>query len=107
MNNYLLITWSFLYKAVTFQSLIIGVAGLIAIAVGWVLALGDVPPLRLTIPYLIGSALLTIYSLINWNLVFLILNGAATALSAMNLVRRVRKLNTNAKDHGKGNKFQD
>jgi hypothetical protein len=39
--------------------------------------------------------------------VFLILNGAATALSAMNLVRRVRKLNTNAKDHGKGNKFQD
>jgi hypothetical protein len=39
--------------------------------------------------------------------VFLILNGAATALSAMNLVRRVRELNTNAKDHGKSNQLQD
>ncbi|MCG2863503.1 MAG: hypothetical protein L7G98_02955 [Vulcanisaeta sp.] len=82
--------------------LIIGIAGLVAIAVGWALALGDVPPLRLTIPYLIGSALLTIYSLMSWDFVFLILNGAATVLSALNLVRGIRKLKVRPKNHGKG-----
>ena len=78
---------------------IVGILGLLFIAVGWVLALGDVPPLRLTIPYLIGSALLTVYSALNWNLVFLILNGAATILSAINLVRRIRMDKVNIKDH--------
>ncbi|WP_243671038.1 hypothetical protein [Vulcanisaeta sp. JCM 16161] len=81
-------------------TIIVGVLGLLFIAVGWVLALGDVPPLRLTIPYLIGSALLTAYSALNWNLIFLILNGAATILSAINLVRRIRMNKVNTKDHG-------
>ncbi len=40
-------------------TIIVGILGLLFIAVGWILALGDVPPLRLTIPYLVGSALLT------------------------------------------------
>ena len=80
-------------------AIIVGILGLLFIAVGWVLALGDVPPLRLTIPYLIGSALLTAYSALNWNLVFLILNGAATALSAINLIRRIRMDKINAKNH--------
>lgn len=78
---------------------IIGILGLVSIAVGWVLALGDVPPLRLTIPYLLGSTLLTIYSVLNWDVVFIALNGAATLLSAMNLVRRVRKLKGGAKNN--------
>jgi len=82
------------------SSTLIGVLGLISIAVGWILALGDVPPLRLTIPYLIGSALLTIYSVLGWNIIFMILNGAATILSAINLVRRIRKFNPSTKNHG-------
>ena len=77
----------------------LGILGLVFIAVGWALAIGDVPPLRLTIPYLIGSALLTVYSIINWDLVFIALNAAATALSAVNLVRRIRMGKANAKDH--------
>ena len=80
-------------------TIMVGILGLLFIAVGWVLALGDVPPLRLTIPYLIGSALLTVYSALNWNLVFLVLNGAATVLSAINLIRRVRINKVNVKDH--------
>lgn len=47
----------------------------LSIVVGWVLALGDVPPLRLTIPYLLGSTLLIIYSVFNWDVVFIALNG--------------------------------
>ncbi|WP_243677888.1 hypothetical protein [Vulcanisaeta distributa] len=81
-------------------TMIVGVLGLLFIAIGWVLALGDVPPLRLTIPYLIGSALLTAYSALNWNLIFLVLNGAATILSAINLIRRVRMGKVNVEDHG-------
>ncbi|BDR93258.1 hypothetical protein [Vulcanisaeta souniana] len=78
---------------------IIGILGLISIVVGWVLALGDVPPLRLTIPYLLGSTLLTIYSVLNWDVVFIVLNGAATLLSTMNLVRRVRELKGSVKNN--------
>jgi hypothetical protein len=78
----------------------IGIMGLAAISIGWALALRDVPPLKLTVPYLIGSALLTIYSVLDWNSVFVILNGIATALSTMNLVRGVRKLKSNVKNHG-------
>ncbi len=80
-------------------SMIVGILGLVFIAVGWALALGDVPPLRLVIPYLMGSALLTVYSILNWNAIFLVLNGAATILSAINLVRRIQMNKVNTKDH--------
>ncbi len=87
-------------------AMIIGILGLVFIAVGWTLTLGDVPPLKLTIPYLLGSTLLTVYSALNWNTIFLVLNGASTILSAINLIRRVRTPKANSKNHGQGNELK-
>ncbi|WP_069806385.1 hypothetical protein [Vulcanisaeta thermophila] len=77
-----------------FPAYIVGVMGLVFIVVGWAMSIGDVPPLKLTLPYLVGSALLTVYSVLDWNIIFIILNGLATALSGVNMVRGITKSRT-------------
>lgn len=83
-----------------FMAYVIGVLGLIFIALGWALSIKDVPPLKLTMPYLLGSALLTVYSILNWNIVFIVLNAAATVLSSINMARGIAKLRREVTGHG-------
>lgn len=75
-----------------FLTYTVGILGLAFIALGWALSIRDIPPLKLTIPYLLGSALLTVYSVLDWNLVFIVLNAAATVLSGINMVRGITRL---------------
>lgn len=71
---------------------IIGVLGLIFIALGWAISIKDIPPIKLTLPYLLGSVLLTVYSILEWNLVFIVLNAASALLSGINMIRGFIKL---------------
>ncbi len=66
----------------------IGIAGLITILVAWAVSLrGAPPPRRLCLLYAVGSLLLTIYSVIVNDYIFIVLNSAATALAVANFIR--------------------
>ncbi|MET1102120.1 MAG: hypothetical protein ABWW69_06585 [Pyrodictiaceae archaeon] len=69
------------------EALLIGVAGMLFIAAGWGLAIKDIPPLKLSILYTIGSMLLTIYSIMINDPVFFALNLLATILALINIAR--------------------
>ncbi|MCS7104136.1 MAG: hypothetical protein NZ954_01035 [Thermofilaceae archaeon] len=70
-----------------FTCMWIGVAGMVLILAGWVSSFNEVPPPKLSFLYAIGSALLVYHSLTVGDLVFTLLNSAATILSTVNLAR--------------------
>ncbi len=70
---------------------VIGVTGMAFIVAGWALALTSVPPLRLSLLYGIGSFLLTIYSIVQGDLIFTALNSLATLLAVINIVRALKR----------------
>jgi len=72
------------------MSYAIGVLGMCFIVAGWALSLREVPPLRLSLLYGIGSALLAAYACCLGDPVFLALNCAAAALSLANAARALR-----------------
>ena len=71
--------------------LAIGVAGLLFIVVAWAISLTDVPPLRLSVLYFLGSLLLTVYAVMLKDTVFTVLNASATILALANIYRRLQK----------------
>lgn len=68
-----------------------GVTGMLLIVTAWAVSLKEVPPPRLSLLYGIGSALLTLHSIQIGDIVFTVLNAAATLLAAANLARAVRR----------------
>jgi len=70
---------------------VIGIAGLTLIAVAWAISLKNPPPLRLSILYSAGSALLTLYALLSSDVVFILLNSLALAFSLASAALRIRK----------------
>lgn len=71
--------------------LFIGLLGLLLIVIAWAASLtSPPPPLRLTVLYLLGSLLLTLYSILIGDPIFTVLNSMATVLALINVVRRVR-----------------
>ena len=72
----------------------IGIAGMVLIVLGWIVALRDTPPPpSLSGLYAVGSMLLTIYAVVIRDIIFTILNLLAFVFSAINLIRfyRIRK----------------
>jgi len=71
-----------------------GVAGMILIVLGWMLALRDTPPPpSLSGLYAMGSMLLTVYAIAIHSTIFTILNFLAFTFSVINLIRsyKIRK----------------
>jgi len=69
----------------------IGIAGLALIVVAWAISLKNPPPLRLSILYSAGSALLTLYALLSFDIVFILLNSLALAFSLASAALRIRR----------------
>lgn len=72
---------------------IVGLVGLLLIAAAWavnIIRRSPPPPVDLTALYLLGSVALTIYALFLNELVFTVLNAAASVLSFINLLRALR-----------------
>lgn len=69
----------------------IGIAGLALVAAAWAASLKNPPPLRLSILYSAGSALLTLYSLLSSDAVFILLNSLALAFSLASAALRIRR----------------
>lgn len=65
----------------------IGFAGMILIVVAWVVSIPQTPPLRLSLTYFFGSLLLTVYSVLQGDPVFTILNTLASIFSLYNAYR--------------------
>lgn len=72
----------------------IGYLGLVFIVLGWIISYKSIPDIKLSTFYGIGSLLLTIYSYLNNEQVFLILNGASFALALINVIRHLNHLAT-------------
>ena len=70
---------------------VVGVTGLSLIVIGWGLAFDVVPSWRLSAFYGVGSVLLSMYSYLRGDPIFLILNLAASILAFINLYRYIHK----------------
>ncbi|HIP65102.1 MAG TPA: hypothetical protein EYH08_01060 [Pyrodictium sp.] len=67
---------------------LLGIAGMVLIVLGWVVALRDgPPPPSLSGLYAMGSVLLAIYATVIRDIVFTILNFLAFVFSTINLIR--------------------
>jgi len=70
----------------------IGYFGLAFIILGWIVSYKAIPDIKLSAFYAIGSLLLTIYSYLNNEQIFLILNGASFLLAIINIIRYLNHL---------------
>ncbi len=77
----------------------VGYLGLVFILIGWIVSYKIVPDIKLSIFYGIGSLLLTLYSYLNNEQIFFILNGTAFIVALINIIRYIKnsffKNNTN------------
>lgn len=72
---------------------IVGLLGLLLIASAWAVNIArksPPPPLDLTLLYLLGSVILTVYALILGDIIFTVLNAVSSMLSLINLLRALR-----------------
>jgi|GEM_PF-1748074 hypothetical protein len=65
----------------------IGYLGLVFIVIGWIISYKTIPDIKLSTFYGIGSLLLMIYSYLNNEQIFFILNGIAFILALINILR--------------------
>jgi len=70
---------------------IAGIAGMLLIIAGWLISYKAVPDLRLSALYCAGSALLAYHAFSLGDVVFLVLNTLAVAISFINVVRAARR----------------
>ena len=66
---------------------LLGLTGLILITVGWGISFDKIPSWRLSTFYGVGSTLLSIYSYLRGDPIFLTLNLVASILAFINLYR--------------------
>ncbi|MEB3757069.1 MAG: hypothetical protein GSR79_09485 [Desulfurococcales archaeon] len=69
---------------------LIGITGMLLIVVGWIISIPDIPPLKLSVLYMLGSGLLVIYSYLVNDILFLVLNIGASTVSGYNALRAIR-----------------
>ncbi len=70
---------------------ILGLVGMVLIILGWLASFRTIPDVKLSLLYASGSILLSLYALSLGDLVFTILNIAATIIAVVNIFRWVRK----------------
>ncbi|MCE4614293.1 MAG: hypothetical protein F7B60_02000 [Desulfurococcales archaeon] len=69
---------------------LIGITGMMLIVVGWIISIPDIPPLKLSLLYMLGSCSLVVYSYLVNDIIFLVLNIGATAVSGYNALRAIQ-----------------
>ncbi|NPA04783.1 MAG: hypothetical protein GXO09_01630 [Crenarchaeota archaeon] len=72
-------------------ALAVGLAGMILIIAGWVVALRSIPPIELSILYAAGSLLLTLYAYMLGDPIFTALNALAFIIALANIARYISK----------------
>jgi hypothetical protein len=70
---------------------LIGITGMLLIVIGWIISIPDIPPLKLSILYMLGSTLLIIYSYLVNDPLFFVLNIGAAGVSGYNALRAYKK----------------
>ena len=69
---------------------LIGITGMMLIVVGWIISIPDIPPLKLSVLYMLGSGFLVVYSYLVNDILFLVLNIGASTVSGYNALRAIR-----------------
>ncbi len=69
---------------------LIGITGMLLIVVGWIISIPDIPPLKLSVLYMLGSGFLVVYSYLVNDILFLVLNIGASTVSGYNALRATR-----------------
>ena len=69
---------------------LIGITGMVLIVVGWIISIPDIPPLKLSVLYMLGSGFLVVYSYLVNDILFLVLNIGASTVSGYNALRAIR-----------------
>ena len=70
---------------------LVGITGMCLIILGWIFSIEDIPPLKLSILYSIGSFLLATYAYLLNDVLFLSLNNMATIVSFVNVIRALKR----------------
>ncbi len=70
---------------------LIGITGMLLIVIGWIISIPDIPPLKLSILYMLGSGLLVVYSYLVNDVLFFVLNIGASSISGYNALRAYRR----------------
>ncbi len=68
-------------------ALAVGLAGMLLIIAGWVVALRSIPPIELSVLYAAGSLLLTVYAYMLGDPIFTSLNALAFLIALANIAR--------------------
>lgn len=70
---------------------VLGVLGLVFIVAGWIISVGKEVPLRLSLLYFTGSVLLTVYAVLEADLIFIALNSLASIFSGIQILKALKK----------------
>lgn len=70
---------------------VLGVLGLVFIVAGWIISVGKEVPLRLSLLYFTGSVLLTVYAVLEADLIFIVLNSLASIFSGIQILKALKK----------------
>jgi len=70
---------------------VLGVLGLVFIVAGWIISVGKEVPLRLSLLYFTGSVLLTVYAVLEADLIFTILNLLSSLFSGIQILKVLKK----------------
>ena len=70
---------------------VLGVLGLVFIVTGWIISVGKEVPLRLSLLYFTGSVLLTVYAVLEADLIFTILNLLSSLFSGIQILKVLKK----------------
>ncbi|MCE4606567.1 MAG: hypothetical protein F7B59_04450 [Desulfurococcales archaeon] len=69
---------------------LIGITGMLLIVLGWIISIPDIPPLKLSVLYMLGSIFLVVYSYLVNDILFLVLNIGASTVSGYNALRALQ-----------------
>ena len=73
------------------DTMTLGLIGMTLIILAWIISYKSIPPITLSLLYGLGSFFLTIHAFIINDLIFTFLNGLATIISIINIIRALGK----------------
>ena len=86
--------WQFVHEYMNND--IVGLIGFIVMIIGWIAQIvytretGNTTPLRLSVPYCIGAALLFAYSILIDNIIFIVLNAVAALMALVSIIQTIK-----------------